>query len=293
MSWQAQAVDPALNGLRLTPTSGEPVPVSDAAAADTVYLTPFRSNLLALYDGLRWVRYSTAELSYAVAGRTTDLPFDLFLYDNAGTLTFDPVDWTDGTNRATALARQDGVWCKSGALSRRYLGTIRPRSATSYDVVRSATYNSRQAAVDLWNADNRVRTGILLDATGASNHNYTTATIRQYDASANAQIDVVAGLEEAYFSGFALAMSSNTSANVGRQVGIGYDSTSAYDSEVLLDYAYLPANAYLWNSASIEKKVGIGRHYFAWLQYSVATGTTTWTPVVNGANTGMHATWEF
>jgi hypothetical protein len=49
---------------------------------------------------------------------------DIFIYDNAGTITLEAVEWTDGSNRSVALALQNGVYVKSGSPSHRYIGLI-------------------------------------------------------------------------------------------------------------------------------------------------------------------------
>ena len=52
------------------------------------------------------------------------LPYDIFAYNNAGTVKLELCAWTNTTTRATALVTQDGVLVKSGVTTRRYLGTI-------------------------------------------------------------------------------------------------------------------------------------------------------------------------
>lgn len=93
-------------------------------AGSTLYWTPYRGNRTSLYDGTRWKVHAVAESSIALTGLTSGKPYDVFLYDNAGTPTLELLVWTSDTVRATALALQDGVYVKSGATTRRYLGTI-------------------------------------------------------------------------------------------------------------------------------------------------------------------------
>jgi len=57
---------------------------------------------------------------------TADKNYDVFIYDNSGTLTLElSAAWASDISRTDALARQDGIWCKSGAATRRWIGTIR------------------------------------------------------------------------------------------------------------------------------------------------------------------------
>ena len=109
---------------RLTLTSGTPVTTSDVTAATTLYFTPYKGDQVALYTDSTWTLYTLTERSIAIPA-TTDTNYDVFLYDNSGTLTLELVAWSDGTTRATALATQNGVYVKSGSADRRYLGTIR------------------------------------------------------------------------------------------------------------------------------------------------------------------------
>src|SRR3972149_4877028 len=95
---------------RLTLTSGTPVTTADVTAATSIYFTPYIGDRIAIYDGTRWRLYLFAELTLALGTLTAALPYDVFIYDNAGTLTLEALAWTNGTTRATALVRQKGGW---------------------------------------------------------------------------------------------------------------------------------------------------------------------------------------
>lgn len=115
---------------RLTLESGVAVSTTDQTAKTTVYFTPYRGTNISVYDGSDWNIFTFSELSLSISSYTADTNFDIFIYDNSGTLTLESVAWTDDTTRATALTTQDGVYVKSGATTRRYLGTIRTTSST-------------------------------------------------------------------------------------------------------------------------------------------------------------------
>lgn len=119
-------------GFRLTTLSGTAVTSADRTSQGTLYLTPTSNiggttagtGLLSLYDGSQWNLYSSGEISLTLSiSNTTN--YDVFLYDNSGTLTLETVAWSSATARATAIDLQDGVLVKDGALTRRYVGTIR------------------------------------------------------------------------------------------------------------------------------------------------------------------------
>jgi hypothetical protein len=88
---------------RLTTESGVPVSTSDRTAQGTLYFTPYNGGLVSLHDGTRWKLYAFTERSLALSGLTSALPYDVFLFDNSGTLTLEFTAWTNGTTRATAL----------------------------------------------------------------------------------------------------------------------------------------------------------------------------------------------
>ncbi|MHC4885327.1 MAG: hypothetical protein ACYTGH_09610, partial [Planctomycetota bacterium] len=137
-------------GGRLTLESGVPVSTT-AQDGQTIYYTPFRSDRIGLYDGSKWVLRTFSELSYNASGSDTELPYDLYAYDSGGTVTLESLAWTDTETRATALVRQDGIEVKSGATTRRYLGSY----VMSDSVTSSWCYDSPLER-GLWNADNRV-----------------------------------------------------------------------------------------------------------------------------------------
>jgi len=100
---------------RLTLTSGVPVTVEDVTSAGTVYFTPYKGNLVGLRqpDGT-WKLHTFTQLSASLAGIASGKNVDLFIYDNAGTLTLETVQWASDTARATDLASLDGVLVKNG-----------------------------------------------------------------------------------------------------------------------------------------------------------------------------------
>ena len=118
-------VSPSICQGRLTLESGVPVSSTNQSGKTTLYFTPYDGNMIGLFDGTdTWTVYAIAEKSIAIPA-TTNTNYDVFMYDNAGTPTLELLAWTDATTRATALTTQDGILVKTGATTRRYLGTIR------------------------------------------------------------------------------------------------------------------------------------------------------------------------
>lgn len=112
-----------MNG-RLTLTSNTPILSSGSVSGTTIYYTPYLGNNVYLHDGTRWNRHTLTEISISTSGATNDLPYDIFLYSNSGTLTLERLAWTNRTTRATSLVWQDGVLVKNGDTTRRYLGSF-------------------------------------------------------------------------------------------------------------------------------------------------------------------------
>ena len=279
-----------IQGLRLTGVSGVPVMFSDAPSLGTVYLTPYRSNQIALYNGTSWRLYSTAEVSLAVTGRTADLPFDIFAYASGSAVALEFVDWASATLRAVALVRQDGVWCRAGALTRRYLGTCRPRSATTYAWVTVGI--DSPARFDLWNVDNRVTVAFDL-VSSVDSWVYSTATWRQAQGSSNYQVDVVAGLAECRLVCILTATSRNSTAtgNNPRGVGVGLDSTTS--STGITGSVGSGGNIHQISQGSATISIAAGRHFAAWLENAPGSGVTTWLGNDGGNRivSGMQGLW--
>ena len=252
---------------RLTLTSGTPVTVTDVTAATSVYYTPYKGNRVALYDGSAWDVYTFTEKTLAVPATTSQM-YDVFLYNNAGTLTLEALAWTNDTTRATALTTQDGVLVKSGATTRRYLGSFRTTT------VSGQTEDSLTKRY-LWNFSHRVRRAVQrLEATAT--WTYTTAAFRQANASSSNQIAVVVGVAESLLELAVTGAANNSTGGINFSVSIGEDSTTAAVSGVLMSIAAPAAGINGSVVATLRKYPAVGFHTYAWLEYSVATGTTTW-----------------
>jgi hypothetical protein len=285
----------AVNGLRLTGVSATPIMTADSTALATIYLTPYKHNAIALYNGSYWKLYFVTggggDPSLAVTGRTTDLPFDIFAYASGVAITLEFLNWTNATTRATALARQDGVFVKSGDATRRYLGTCRPRSATTFHWVLLGA--GAPAKFDLWNVDNRVIFAFSV-VTPTNTWNYTTNAWRQAQGSANYQVDVVAGeLGSVLLASLFIASSNSTLLTTERAVAIGFDSTTVATG--IYSQVDSGNNVRSAHAAAYAAIVPIGRHFSAWLERSEAASTTTWYGDDGGTGrvqTGMGGTYD-
>jgi hypothetical protein len=134
---------------RLTLSSGDGMPTANVTNT-TLYYTPFIGNKIALYNTATnvWELKTFTECSLTLAGTVASTNYDVFIYNNAGTNTLELVAWSSGTARVTALAVQNGVYVRSGAANKRYIGTIRTTTA--------GTAASTTTQRFVWNKDNQV-----------------------------------------------------------------------------------------------------------------------------------------
>ncbi len=272
---------------RLTLTTAVPVTTADVTAATTLYYTPYRGNRVWLHTGSEWAEHLFTELSLALTGLTADTNFDVFLYNNAGTLTLELLAWTNATTRATALAMQDGLLVKSGATTRLYLGTIRITGTIGQT-------EDSAAKRYVWNCYHRVARYLSV-IEGTNSWTYTTATYQQANAAAGNQVDLVVGVAEdalsLWVAGAAVTNGGN-SPNVS--VAIGQDGITKH-ARCVTQVANLAVGTteYFGCSARLDLIPAIGRHYYTWLEQSEAVNTTTWLGDDGGTlfQTGITGRW--
>src|SRR5574337_1404677 len=262
--------DPAQCNGRLTLTSGPTVTTSDVTSATTIYFTPYKGNRIALFDGTSvWTTLPFSETSLALGTLVNNTNYYVFAYNNSGTLALEigPA-WSSNTARATALVLQDGVYVKSAAPTRRYLGTFRTTSTT--------TTEDSAAKRFLWSAHNR-RARPMQRLETAASWTYTTQTWRQANGNTANQLSFVAGLAEDSVS-VTVHAGAHSSGTGSFSVGIGADSTSAPTGA----YLQLSSPSTLSEAASVHADLpaALGYHFAAWLEYAQASGTMTWNGVV-------------
>jgi hypothetical protein len=256
---------------RLTLTTNVPVTTGDVTAATTLYWTPYKGNRVALFDGSQWKTYAFSQLSIAVPSTTVKM-YDVWVYDNAGTLTLELTAWTNDTTRATALTTQDGVYVKTGALTRRYLGSVRTTGS-------SGNTEDSLAKRYVWNYYNRVpRPMRVIEATNS--WSYST-TLRQANGSAANQLDFVVGVAEVQATISVVGLATSSASGYDQTVAIGQDSAvAAMAGQVGMTVSSISTGSAIQQiRADVQVQPAVGRHYYAWLEYSSAGAggqTTTW-----------------
>ncbi len=258
---------------RLTLTSGVPVLTSDVTAATTVYYTPYTGDKIALYDGSSaWATIDLAETSLSLSGLAADSNFDIFGYNNSGALALESLVWTNDTTRATALTRQDGVLVKSGATTRRYLGTIRTTSTTGQTQTKFGGFASGggEAWFGLWNAGNRVAVSYQLGDTDNS-WTYSGTTHRASNNSSTMRVSCVRGLEVEPVTSNFIGSVTHTADNAGTHA-IGLDSTTSAELGTMA-LTFSTAGITFQHTCSYTGNVGLGFHYLSGLE-STNTGAS-------------------
>lgn len=293
---------------RLTLTTLVPVLTSDVTAAATVYYTPYKSNLIALYDGVSWVLKAFAEMSQALTDTTkspaatvASNPYDVFVWNDAGTMraTRGP-SWLAGavggstTTRGTGVGSTElelfnGVMVNKNAITngpaaRRgvFVGSFITNSGNAVDWVLNpiAALGGGNARVGLWNNYNRIR---FSAASKDSTDSWASvgSSWRAMNGSASNRITIFNGLDEEIVDATHEGSYSCNSTNNGFCAhGIGLNSSTAYSGRSALQLGSVPTGSSSntlpvnqCSTAEFRNKIGLGQNYLQALELAFASGT--------------------
>jgi len=301
--WRLQGSMPFMPGFcpggRLTLTTAVPVLTSDVTGATTVYYTPYLNNLALISDGNTLSAVMFSELSQATTDATkspaavgANEVFDMFLWNDSGTLrcTRGPA-WSSATSRGTGagtteLDRLNGVRVNKvaitngpGALSGVYVGTIASDASSQLNMMLlpSAAAGGSANRIDVWNMYNRIHTAsVCRDSTDS--WTYTTATIRAKNGNNSNRITFVQGLDEHCVDALNYTLMNTSGSGTIVVHGIGLDSTTAFagGSFPLSRSKGDNQGGAIGSTSHFSGLAGLGRHYLQSLEYSTASGTTTW-----------------
>ena len=227
----------SIQDFRLTLASNTPVMSTEVLAATTLYLTPYVGNKIALYNGSTWDVVESAEINTSLATISADTNYDVFAYNSSGTVMLELLAWTSngaGTSaRATELAYQNGVLVKSGATTRRYIGTIRGSASGQCQFsFGGIDIGGVHAKLFVWNYNNRIMHSAKV---GESTDNWSYSAItawRVVNNSSNYRVSFVCGLaEDQIQSSYTVcAYTNNSAASAG--AGVGLNSTSTFSGVI-------------------------------------------------------------
>jgi len=276
---------------RLTLVSGSPVMSTSQASASTVYYSPYKGNLVPIFDGTRFVLKEFNELSQTTSD-TTKSPaavaanknYDIFVWDDSGTLraTRGPA-WTNDTTRASALVRQNGVLLNQASITNgpaasrgTYVGTVRSNGSSQIEFLLGGTgVGGSPISIGVWNMYNR-RWVAASCHDSTDSWDYTTFTWRSANGSDSMRASFVQGLaEDGVDAEYIVAVVSNIgSGHRSMANGIGLDSTSTPSGSRGFVSTQSPRNiTCVAKAASI---VALGFHFLQALEISEAANTTTW-----------------
>ena len=289
---------------RLTLTSGTAITTADAAGQTSVYYTPCAGNRIPIYDGTNILEVVFTELTLALdsnSGHTnyhqSGKLFDFFVINDAGTIRLGTgPQWTTtgagtsarGTGAATTeLELYLGFWVNKNTM------TVRFGSASGNTVsvpARQATFvgtgcmtangqiDDSKAKRYLSNAYNKVERTMYYNSPTAS-YIYTTATLRQVEASANSQLNFIIALPGDVAKAFA-AINFNNSTATQRTVvaGIGLNQTTAITDVIHRVQAYGTSSSFGLSTATWVGNPGIGLNFLAWLEQGAGADAQTMFP---------------
>lgn len=170
--------------------------------------------------------------------------------------------------RATALVLQDGVLCKTGALTRRFVGAFMASSTTTTEESVAKRFVS--------NYYNRTLRE-LRRFEAASSWTYNTATIRQANANVANQVAVFVGFADVPLN-LNLAVAGSSAGTTYAQGGIGEDSTNTIHPSCIAGAVQsAAANALAALAATLNISPTLGYHQYVWLEWAqVASLFTMW-----------------
>jgi hypothetical protein len=227
----------------LTPTSGTPVITSDVSAATAIYYTPFRGNLVPIYDGTTFAFKTFPELTLTLnSAHGANTIYDVYAFLSGGIVTIGTGPaWSasgsgagsrgasaDLTRVSGVLVNASSITCRNGsstfsvsANQGTYLGSIFI-DATQGQVTCHRSYGqSRKWGV--WNAYNRVP--LFLKGSVAAGANYTGTSWRPHNNDAANKVTVFCGLPQEIVEA-TYSHSISTAGDAG-MIGVGWNSTTA------------------------------------------------------------------
>ena len=209
---------------RLSLHSTQPVPTGNVSNMTILYFHPYKGNRIALYDGTDWQLHEFDKRNITLSGTSANTNYDVFAYWNGSAVTLELVSWSSNTLRSTGLTFQDGVYVKSGDVTRRYIGTMR------------TTFSDRSTDSDdtrfVFNYYNQVARRLLKqDATGT--WTYSNISWRELRNQSSNRVEFVIGIETEPVILRHHFYSYPQSSNAGALPGIALDATNTNHANIV------------------------------------------------------------
>jgi hypothetical protein len=234
----------------LTLTSGTPIITADVTSATTVYYTPFKGNLINIYDGSSFPLKTFTELSLSLtSSQAASTLYDLFVINDAGTLRLvSGPAWSSSTAGScsrgtgagtTELQRLNGVWTNKVSMTGTYGSSTVTVAANCGTYVGSLFVDGSAGQVTchrsygqsrkwgVWNAGNR-QPIFLKAGDSLTSGSYGSSTYRAFNNSSANSLTIFSGLTEETFdlSAYVATNAASTAVNSIYSTAIGYNSTS-------------------------------------------------------------------
>jgi len=198
-----------------------------------------------------------------ISGIADEKNIDVWIYDDAGSLTLAYTEWSNDPLRATALVRQYGVLCKTGALEYRYLGSVRTSAAgETCDTLK------KRFCVNYYNQ--LPLPFYVHDDTNSWTR--TTAAVETWNNTDDNRIEFIMPVEQRMRATF---VGSYTHANAGYAPGIsiGLDAATSHAQSIACPIIH-SAGRKISGIAIYDDFVAEGFHYLTMLQITTGSGTT-------------------
>lgn len=273
--------------------------VPSGISQTSINFSPYLGNMIGLYNGsTAWTLLTFSEINLALGTLTNALCYDVFAFNNSGVVAIELLAWTSATARATALVLQDGIYCKTGDTTRRYIGTIYTNATTTTIDDGGGLASAVGGKRFVYNAYNRKqRYGRVKDTTAS--WSYSTATWRQANGAAGNMCELVQGLSEDVIDAFLQGQASGGSASAESSVSIGIDLTNVPDglSTIALNTVVAGSVTVIADLPSkLIRYLPVGYHFVSWLERGNGTTTATyygWDSTNNNRLTGLTlASWQ-
>ena len=247
---------PRLSDGRLTLTSGDPDKNDNDTNKNAIYYCPYMGETVSLFDGDVWNLYTFSELTLDISsGYAADTIYDIFIYDNSGTLTLESLAWSSASARATGLVRQNGALVKDGDRTKKYVGTFRTNSSVKTNDDTTRRY--------LWNEYHKVYKSMLSQINTLST--YTTSVWRPVGNNTTVgqtRLAMVVGGRTL------IDMLSNYHCK-GMYTGIAVDSTTAQET---LSGTNGSSTVNVNTISAVNKTVDPGYHFLQQIEYGFTGG---------------------
>lgn len=260
-------VDPGIDGFRISTTWYEPVQYFDTGGHQ-LYLVPYTSNMISLYDGSAWTSRAATDRVQSQGTYSANTFYNIFAHWDGSNVGLELV--AEPYPHSPILDMQDGVQVKWGDPSRRYVGVARTDSVGHF-------VDSRRRRL-IWNRHNQVARYFEVQHNTTWSFSGTNSWRPISGNPANGLVEVVAGtIGIANYGSTTISISATgmcTSSMNGYYAasGIGIDSTTVNSAQIVeLDNGGPSSYAHL--RSSYNGYLLPGYHTINWLEVGQSSST--------------------